>query len=150
MPGSSISPSTSFTRPTGWPNSAGGSVSCTTTTWPDLGRAGRALGDQDVLAVALVFGRDEPDAAFVQQPADDRLLGALDDLDHAALGAAAAVLAHDARLDAVLVQHRAHLVGGQIDVGFAVVALHETVAVAMSLDRAFNFIQQAAGMAYNF
>ena len=59
-------------------------------------------------------------------------------------GAALAVLPHDARLDAVLVQHRAHLVGRQVDVGFAVVALHEAVAVAMALDHAFDFVEQAA------
>jgi hypothetical protein len=42
---------------------------------PHLGGARRSLGDQDVLAVALVFRRDEPDAAFVQQPADDGCSG---------------------------------------------------------------------------
>ena len=142
MPGSSISPSTSLTRPTGWPKRLGGSVSSHHHHLARLGRAGGALGNQHVLAVALVFGRDEPDAAFVQQAADDRLRRALDDLDHAPLGAALAVVPHDARLDAVLVQHRAHFVGGQVDVGFAVVAHHEAVAVAMSLDHAFDFIEQ--------
>jgi hypothetical protein len=48
-------------------------------------------------------------------------------------------------LHAVAVQHRAHLVGGQVDVGVAVVAHHETVAVAVALHRAFNFFQQVAG-----
>jgi hypothetical protein len=48
------------------------------------------------------------------------------------------------------VQHRAHLVRGQIDVGFAVVALHETVSIAMPLNSSFKFIQQAAGMAIIF
>jgi hypothetical protein len=43
------------------------------------------------------------------------------------------------------VQHRAHLVRGQVDVCFTVVALHETVAVAMSLNSSFEFVQQAAG-----
>jgi hypothetical protein len=113
---------------------------------PHLGGTGRALGNQDVLPIALVFRGYEPDAAFVQQAADDRLLGTLDDLDHASFGTTAAVLAHDARLDAVLVQHRAHLVRGQVDVRLAVIALHEAVTVAMSLNSAFEFVQQAAGI----
>jgi hypothetical protein len=54
---------------------------------------GGALGNQNVLAIALVFGCDEPDAAFVQQAADDRLLRALDDFHHAAFGSAACGLA---------------------------------------------------------
>ncbi len=142
MPASSISPSTSFTRPTGCPYRLGGSVSSTTTTCPGLARPGRALGDQHVLAVALVFGRDQPDAAFVQQPADDGLRRPLDDLDDAAFGPALAVVAHDARLHAVLVQHGAHLVGRQVDVAFAVVANHVAVAVAMALDHSLYFIEQ--------
>ncbi|MCY1382962.1 hypothetical protein D9M69_710420 [compost metagenome] len=81
----------------------------------------------------------------MQQAADDGLLGALDDLDHAPLGASATVLSHDARLDAILVQHRAHLVRRQVDICLAVVALHEAVPVAMSLNSSFDFIQQAAG-----
>jgi hypothetical protein len=36
------------------------------------------------------------------------------------------------------VQHCAHLVRGQVDVCFAVVALHEAVAVAMSLNSSFD------------
>ena len=117
---------------------------------PDLGRTGRTLGNQHILAIALVLGRDEPDAAFVQETADDRLLRALYDLDDASLGTAAPVLADDACLDTVLVQHRAHLVGWQIHVGFAIVALHETVAVAMSLNRTFKFFQHIVGVVIIF
>ena len=36
-----------------------------------LGRAGGAFGNQHILAVTLVFGRHQPDAAFLQQAADD-------------------------------------------------------------------------------
>jgi len=43
------------------------------------------------------------------------------------------------------VQHRAHLVRGQINVCFTVITLHEAVPVAMSLNSSFEFIQQAAG-----
>jgi hypothetical protein len=69
--------------------------------------------------------------------------GTLDDLDHAAFGPALAVVPHDARAHAVLVQHRAHFVGGQVDVGFAVVADHVAVAVAVPLDHALDFVEQA-------
>ena len=110
-----------------------------------LGRANSGLGDQHVLAVAPILGRHQPDAAFVQQAPDDRVRGTLHDLEHAPFGPAAPVLAHDAHLDTVAVQHRAHLVGGQINVRITIVAHHETVAVAVALHRAFNFIQQAAG-----
>jgi hypothetical protein len=107
------------------------------------GRVGdRVLRDHDVLTVALVLGRHEPDAALVQQSADDRRLLALEDLEHAALGPALAVVADDARLDAVSMQHRAHLLLRQVEVGLAIVAHEETVAVAMPLHRAFHLAHQ--------
>ena len=80
------------------------------------------FGDQDVLPVALVFRGDQPDAAFLQQAPDDGLRRTLDDLNHAPLRAAFAVAAHDARLDAIFVQHRPHFVGRQVNVGPAVIA----------------------------
>jgi len=40
-------------------------------------------------------------------------------------------------------EHRAHLVGRKIDVDFAVVARHITVAIAMPLNHAFDFIEKA-------
>jgi hypothetical protein len=49
---------------------------------------------------------------------------------------------HDARLDAVFVQHSAHLIGGQIDVGLAVVTLDEAVAIAMAGYGAFKFCEE--------
>ena len=111
-----------------------------------LGLTRGALGDQDVLAVALVLGGDEPDAALLQQAADDGLWGTLEDLEHPTLGPALAVETHDACLDAVLVQHGPHLVGWQVDVGLAVITHHETMAIAMSADGSFEFFQQAAGV----
>ena len=116
----------------------------------DLGGAGSAFRDQHVLPVALVFGGDKPDAALMQQPADDGLLGTLDDLYDTAFRPAATVLSHHARLDAVFVQYRTHLIGRQVNVGFTIVALYEAVPIAMSLNRAFDLIQQAAGMAVIF
>ena len=78
----------------------------------DLARRGAGDGvarHDDVLAVAPVLRRHQPDAAFVQQAADDRCLLALDDVEQPALGPALLVVADDAHLDAILVQDRAHL-----------------------------------------
>ena len=46
---------------------------------------GRTFVDQHILAVALVFWRDQPDAAFLQQATDDGLLGAFQNFNHAPL-----------------------------------------------------------------
>jgi hypothetical protein len=80
----------------------------------------------------------------VQQAADDGRLAALEDVEHAAFGPALAVVAQDAHAHPVAVQHGAHLLRRQVDVGFAVVAADEAVAVAVALHRAFDFAQQAA------
>jgi hypothetical protein len=37
------------------------------------------------------------------------------------------------------VQHRAHLVGRQVNVRFAVIALNKAMAVTVTRDRAFKF-----------
>ena len=108
-----------------------------------FGQAGCALGNQHVLPVALVFGCNQPDAALVQQAADDRLGRPFDDLDHASFGAAFAVVPHDARLDPVLVQHRAHFIGWQVDISLPVVADHVAMAIPVAVDHAFDFIQQS-------
>jgi len=102
----------------------------------------RVLRHHDVLAVALVFGRDEPDAAFMQQPADDRRLPALEDLEHAPFGSTFAVVADDPRLHAIAVQHRAHLLRREVQVGLAIVSNEKTVTVAVTLHRAFHFAHQ--------
>ena len=78
----------------------------------------------------------------MQQPADDGRLAALEDLEDAPLGAAALVVAHDARAHAVAVQHRAHLLLGKVDVGLAIVAHEKAVAVAVALHRALDFAHQ--------
>jgi hypothetical protein len=41
------------------------------------------------------------------------------------------------------VQHGAHFVGRQVDVGLAVVALYKSVAVAVAGNRAFKFGEKA-------
>ena len=115
-----------------------------------FGGTGSAFGDQHVLAIALVFGCHQPDAAFLQQPANDGLWRALHDLDHASFGTALAVTAHNARLDAVFVQHGTHFVGRQINVRPAVITRYKPMAIAMAVDGSFNFVQQAAGLAIIF
>jgi hypothetical protein len=52
-------------------------------------------------------------------------------------------VADDPRLDAVFVQHGAHFIGRQIDVGFAVIALHETVAVSVARNGALELCEEA-------
>ena len=61
-----------------------------------------------------------------------------------AFGAAAAVVAHDAHAHAVAVQHRAHLLRREVDVGgAALVADHEAVAVAVALHGAVDLAHQS-------
>jgi hypothetical protein len=112
---------------------------------PRLAGAGGGLGNHHILAVALVFGGHDPDAALVQQAPNDGMSRALDDLQHAAFRAPLAILPGDPHADLILVQHGAHLVWRQVDVGAAVVADQEAVSVAMSLNGSFDFIQQTAG-----
>jgi len=102
----------------------------------------RVLRDHDVLAVALVFGRNEPDATLVQQAPDDGRLAPLDDLDHAAFGPPLAVIANDTCAHAVAMQHRAHLLRREIEVRLVVVADQEPVPITVALHRAFDFIHQ--------
>ncbi len=110
---------------------------------PHRGAGGGILGDQDVLAVAAVLRRHQPLPAFVQQAADDRRLAALQDVDHAAFGAALAVEAQQAHAHAVAVQHAAHFLWRQVDGGVAVVGDDEAVAVAVALDTAVDFTRQS-------
>ena len=111
-----------------------------------LGVAGATARDQNILAVALVFGRYQPDATLLQQAANDGLGRPLHNFHHPALRATAAITADNARFHTVFVQDRAHLVGGQIDVGAAVIARHKSVSIAVALDNTFDFVQQAAGL----
>ncbi len=107
---------------------------------PLLGASQRVFGQDDVLPVALVFRRQQPQAVFLQQAANDGVGAAFDDLGHAAFRAAFAVIACNARLDAVAVQHGAHFVGGQIQFGgTAVFGDDKTVTIAMALYGSDNF-----------
>ena len=108
---------------------------------PRLGAGQRMGGNQHILPVALVLGRHQPDAAFLQQPANQGLLRTLGDFNNAAFRAAPAVLACNAHAHPVLVQHGAHFVGRQKDVGLLpVVTQQETMSVAVPLHGALNFV----------
>jgi hypothetical protein len=104
---------------------------------PRLGLAWRA-GDQDVLADALVFRRDDPHAAFIEQAPDDVGVGALDHFDDRAFRTAAAVGAGHARHHAVAVQHLLHLFIVEEEVFAALLGDHEAEAVAVGADAAGN------------
>jgi hypothetical protein len=43
------------------------------------------------------------------------------------------------------VQHRTHFIRGKVQVGLAIVADHVPMAVAVSLDHAFDFVEQSGG-----
>ena len=115
-----------------------------------LGDAGCAFWNQHVLPIALVFRSDQPDPALLQQATDDGLQRALDDFHHTPLGATLAVGTYDARLDAVLVQHRAHFIGRQVNVGRTIVARNKPVPIAVSENDSLHFIQRAAGLVQMF
>jgi hypothetical protein len=116
----------------------------------DPGQAGGGFGNQHILPIAFVFGGNQPDTALLQQATDDGLRRSLHNFNHPPFGAPFAVAAHNAHLDPILVQHRPHLIGGQIDIRRTVVARYKTVPVAMTLHNSFNFVQQAAGLAHIF
>ena len=86
----------------------------------------------------------------MQQAPDDGLRWTFQDLHHLALGPATAVMAHHAHLDAVLVQHGAHFIGGEVDIGVAVIPDEETMAVPVALNGSFHFFQQVAGLVHSF
>ena len=81
-----------------------------------LAGANADFGDQDILPIAFVFRRNDPDTTLVQQAANDRVRRALDNFHHTAFWAAFAVLPNDAHLDAILVQYSAHFVGWQVNI----------------------------------
>ena len=110
---------------------------------PGLGRPHSVLGDQHILAVALVLRGHQPHAAFMQQATNDGVGRALQNLGHTAFGAALAILPHDAGFDPVAVQHSAHFIGRQVKVGLTVVALHKTMAVAVARYRSLKFGQRS-------
>ena len=107
---------------------------------PRLGASQRILGQYHVLSVAFVFGCEQPDAVFLQQTTNQGLAAALDDFEHAPFGPALAVVTGNARLDTVTVQHGAHFVGGQIQVGRAVFRHDKTVPISVPLYGADDFV----------
>jgi len=115
-----------------------------------LGRAGGPLGNQYILAIALVLWRHQPDTTFLQQTTDDGLLRSFEDFNHAPFRAAFAVKPHHADLDAVLVQHGTHFIGRQVDVRLTVITHQKAMAIAMALNLSFDFFQHPAGWSHFF
>ena len=108
---------------------------------------GSTLRNQNILTVAFVFWRNQPNSAFLQKPANDRLVRALGDFNNTPLGATFAITAHDTDLNVVFVQHSPHLVRGKINIRSTVVAGHKTMSIPMPLNNSFNFFQQIAVLA---
>ena len=79
----------------------------------------------------------------MQQAADDGLFGTLQNLGHAPFRPATPVLPHDADFDVVFVQNSAHFIGGQVDIGLAIVANHKTVSITVSLHDTGDFCQHS-------
>jgi len=98
----------------------------------DLGLLG-VLRDQDVVADALVFGRDDQRTVLVQEAPDHALVGAVRDFDDMAFGTPAPVIADDPCEHAVVVHDLLHLAGGQEQIVLTVVAHEKAKAVAMAL-----------------
>jgi hypothetical protein len=48
------------------------------------------------------------------------------------------------------VQHGTHLIRRQVNIRLAVIAQYKPVSIAVTLDGAFDLVQQAAGMAGRF
>ena len=71
---------------------------------------GGGFGNQYVLTVTPVFGRDQPDTAFLQQASDDGMRRSFSDFKNAAFGSALFIGACDTCNHAVAMQHGAHLV----------------------------------------
>ena len=101
-----------------------------------------SFGNQHILTVTLVFRRDEPHTAFLQQPPNDGIGRTLDDFSHATFWPVLAVMAHDARFDAIFVQYRSHFVGWQVNICLAVIALNKTVTITMAGYGSLEFSQK--------
>ncbi len=104
----------------------------------------RGLGrNEDVLTKAPVLRRNQPGPALVEQPANDRCLATLDDLEHQTLRTPLPIEANHPHLHAIAVQNRAHLLRRKVDTGLAVVADDKAVTISMSLDGSDDFTHQA-------
>ena len=112
--------------------------------------AGCAAWNQDILAIALVLRGHQPDAAFLQEAADDGLGRTLQYFKNATLRPPFAIATYDPRLDAVLVQNSAHFIGRQVNVRGPVIARNKSVAVTVPLHHAFHLVQQSAGLTNSF
>ena len=108
----------------------------------DLGLPRGSFGDQHILAIALVLGRHQPNATFLQQPPNDGLGWPFDDFHHTALWTSLAIQPQHPHFDAVQVQHSAHFIGCQKNVCCAIISAYKSVSVAVTQHGAFDFLQQ--------
>ena len=114
-------------------------------TW--FSDTGSSLGDEDILPVALVLRCDQPHTTFLQKTTNNGLRRSLHNLSNTSFGTPFAVAANNAHFYAIFVQYRPHFIRRQIDVWRTIVARYKSMAIAMTLNYSFNFVQQAAGLA---
>jgi len=105
-------------------------------------RAAAHIGrDQDVLADALVFRDQVPDASLFVDAADDFAIGPLEHIDDRAFRPAAAVDADDPRGRAIAVQRLVHLLRRQKQIRAAVVGNEKSEAVGVALHRSGHQVE---------
>ena len=101
------------------------------------------FGNQNVLAIALVFRGHNPNAAFIEQAADDGLSGTLQNFNDTTFRSAFSVLSDDANFDTVFVQHGTHFVGRQENIAITIVTNEKAMSIAVALHTAFDLIEQS-------
>ena len=111
---------------------------------PGLGFANRALRHQDILAVTLVFRRNQPHATFLQQTANQRFGGALNNFDNMPLRATTPVLSHDVHAHTIFVQHGTHLIGRKENIGTSIVTNDKAMPISVPLHNSFNLLERSA------
>ena len=105
-------------------------------------RAAAHVGrDEDILADALVFRDQIPDAALLVDATDDFTVGALEHVDNRAFRPAAAVDSDQPRGRAIAVQRLVHLFRRQEQVRASVVGNEKSEAVGVALHRAGHQVE---------
>ena len=79
----------------------------------------------------------------MQQASDDGAFATLDNVQHATLGSALAIVPHHAYANSVAMHERTHLLRAEIDVRFSVITPYETVAIAVARNGALDLADQA-------
>ena len=97
--------------------------------------------NHQVLVDAAVLRFDEPDAALFVQPPDHLAVGAFEDVDDRAFGAAAAVDTDALGGDAIAVQRLVHLARAEEQIVAAGVGNEKAEAIRMTLDLAGDDVE---------